>query len=207
MLDEEFLGDPSRVKASKQAAELWKLLKSNGQYRYYGRAIGLNEPTEDTAQRMRALARIQGVGICYYCPKEDGARLFAELERSGLKTDHHEHYRAGESAYARSKKLLEEKSLPPDLKAVRIDDTSSRDLLASVVAVGEAEGVTPVPSSVIGAYRYLVLSLPPSTETESQWPVHPVIRCSIRVLSVAQMSSGERWLQDQIDAARALRSI
>ena len=84
MLDEEFLGDPSRVRAARQAAELWKLLKSNGQYRYYGRAIGLNGPTEDTAQQMGALARIQGVGICYYCPKEDGARLFPELESSGL---------------------------------------------------------------------------------------------------------------------------
>lgn len=149
MTEEDFFGDPGRISATRQAAELWKLLKSSGRYRYFGRAIGLNGPSNDTAQKMAALARIQGVGICYYCPKEDSGRLFPELERAGLKTDRHEHYRGGERAYSRAKKLLAEKSLPSDLKVVQIDERSPRDLLSAIVAVGEAEGVTPVPGSVM----------------------------------------------------------
>ncbi len=149
MAEDDFFGNPDRIAALRQAAELWKLLGSSGHYRYYGRAIGLNGPVENTAELMAALARIQGVGICYYCPKELDRELFANLSARGLQTDRHEHYRGGPASYEHAKQLLEDRSLPEDLRVMRIDEKSPQELLKSVVALCENEGVAPVPGSIM----------------------------------------------------------
>ncbi len=149
MLDDEVFGTPSRISATRRAAELWVLLGASGQFRYYGRALGMNGPNGTTAQTMAALARIQGVGICYYCPKEHDVSLFPELDGMGLKTDRHEQYRGDETAYASAKHLLEARTLPSDLRLVRIDEKTPRALIDAVVEMCSNEGVTPVPGAIM----------------------------------------------------------
>ena len=149
MIEEEYFGDPSRLHAIKRAAELWKLLNCSEDYRYYGRAVGLNGPTDDTAERMAALARIQGVGICYYCPKERGQALFSGLATQGFQTDRHEHYRGGEAAYSFANEIVKNRSLPSDLNVVQLDRNSRRELVCAVAELCASEGVTPVPGSIM----------------------------------------------------------
>lgn len=111
--------------------------------------MGLNGPTEDTAERMAALARIQGVGICYYCPKELDQALFSELAAQGLQTDRHEHYRGGSAAYSSANDIMKSRSLPADLKLVQLNRNSPKDLVGAVAELCAAQGVTPVPGSIM----------------------------------------------------------
>lgn len=146
---EEYFVEGQRLTAMQRAADLWSLLRSSDEYRYYGRSIGLNGPTDDTARRMAALARIQGVGICYFCPKERDAQLFPELEAMGFQTDRHEHYRGGEDSYPLARAMVEERALPGDLSVARLDGASPPELVSAVADLGAAEGVTPVPGSIM----------------------------------------------------------
>lgn len=149
MDEEEYFGDPNRLLAIKRAADLWKLLKESDHYRYYGRAVGLNGPTEETAEKMAALARIQGVGICYYCPKERDQTLFSELAAQNFQTDRHEHYRGGNAAYSLANEMMKSRSLPADLKVVQLNRNSPKELVGAVAELCAAQGVTPVPGSIM----------------------------------------------------------
>ncbi|MEM6577827.1 MAG: GNAT family N-acetyltransferase [Pseudomonadota bacterium] len=149
MSDDEYFGDPNRVEVTRRAAELWTLLKSTGKYRYYGRAIGLNGPSDDTATEMAALARIQGVGICYYFPKIQAEALFSDLGQAGLITDRHEQYRGGQSAYEFAKQVLRNRALPEDVQIKRVDASSCAEFLKDLVHLCESQGVTSVPGSIM----------------------------------------------------------
>lgn len=138
-----------RLLALWRAAAFWSLFKGSGDCRYYGLAVGLNGPTDDMAQRMAARARAQGVGICYHCPNEREAALFDERAAAGLQTDRHEQSRGGRAAYSRANDTVKGRSLASSPGAVRLDRDCREDLVGAVADPCAAEGVAPVPGSIM----------------------------------------------------------
>lgn len=146
---EEYFGDPDRIEALRRASALWTLLRSTGRYRYYGRAVGLNGPSDATAEEMEALASIQGVGTCHYFPKEDAKALFDELNELGLLTDRHELFRGDERSYSLALEFVEQYALPEDLELVRIDGTTPAGFLQATAHICANEGVAPVTGKIM----------------------------------------------------------
>jgi hypothetical protein len=147
--EDEYFGDPARIGALEQAAALWSLVRANSRYSYYGRTVGLSGPSSETANELAALARLQGAGTCYYCPKETADELSAQLAGMGLDFDRHEQYRGGAEAYAAARGVLAGWRLPDDIKVIELSSESEAGLVAEVAAMSAAEGVMPAPGSVM----------------------------------------------------------
>jgi hypothetical protein len=148
-IDDEYFGTPERIALSKRSANLWRLLGDNPRFSYYGRLVSLCEPGEDTADILVAMAKLQGAGMCNYYPADGAAALFARLEASGMGTDRHEHFRGGEQAFAASRRVLQELSLPDDLAVQVVDAGTPRGLVADIAELGQSCGVMPVPGAVM----------------------------------------------------------
>lgn len=147
LAQDEFFGAPDRIALSRRSANLWRLLRDDPRYGYYGRPVALCDPGPDTADILSAMARLQGAAVCYYYPAADAAALFAALEASGLKTDRHEHFRGGEAALAASRKAGRDYALPPDLAVSIIDADTPRELVAEVAELCQSCDVMPVPGA------------------------------------------------------------
>lgn len=147
--DEEYFGSPDKVALMRRSGDLWRLLGDDPRYSWYGRAVALCGPVDNTATALSALARLQGAGVCYYFPKQQAEGLFGKLAGAGFKTARHEHFRGGEETYNAARAVLEAHPLPGDLSAVRIDPGSPPALVAEVAALCTACGVMPVPGAVM----------------------------------------------------------
>jgi len=114
--NDEFFGSPDRIALARRSANLWRLLRNDARYAYYGRLVALSEPGDDAADILLALAKLQGAAVSYFYPASTAERLFAQLEERGLATDRHEHYWGAEAALAASHRALPAHPLPADLK-------------------------------------------------------------------------------------------
>jgi hypothetical protein len=145
----EFFGAESSIALMRRSAALWSLLKDNPRYAYYGRVVGLSDPGNDTAERLCALARLQGASVVYYLPKSHAQALFSDLEERGFSTDRHEHYRGGEAAYRASRSILGKYTLPGDLSVSVLDADSPRGFVAEVAELCQSCEVMPVPGQIM----------------------------------------------------------
>src|SRR5436190_24298444 len=96
--NDEYVGSPDRIALARRSASLWRLLRDNPRYAYYGRLVALSDPGQDTADILSSIARLQGAAVSYFYPAKDANGLFAQLEERGLATDRHEHFWGGEAA-------------------------------------------------------------------------------------------------------------
>ncbi len=145
----EFYGTPESVAAMKRSAALRSLLQADPRFAYYGRLVALSRPVENTAAVLRALARLQGAGACYFYPKSGMTGLFRELEESGFSTDRHEHFLGGETAYAAAKDTVSSHSMPADLSVKRLDPDTPAAMVEATVGLMESCGVMPVAASFL----------------------------------------------------------
>jgi hypothetical protein len=147
--DDEYFGSPAKIALMKRSRDLWSLLRDNPRFAYYGRMVALSGPGDDTVALMCALARLQGATICYYCPSDSAAGLFAELESLGLSTDRHEQFWGGEGAYLASQTVEKTTPLPDDLTIVVIDPDTPRKTVAEIAELSQSCDVMPVPGPVM----------------------------------------------------------
>lgn len=147
--DAEFFGDPHRVALARRSADLWKLLKDNPRFSYYGRPVGLSDPRDDAATILAAMARMQGAGVSQFFPAAEAEGLFAELEGEGLTTDRHEQFLGGQEALQASRALLGRRPLPADLEVVAINADTSRELVARVAELCQSCDVSPLPGAAM----------------------------------------------------------
>lgn len=146
---DEFFGDPEKIALMRRSADLWRLLCSNPRYAYYGRLVALSDIADDTPEILMALARMQGAGVAYYFPKSSVHELFATLEAAGFSTDRHEHYYGGHAAYDASRGVLQNYTLPEDLRIVRLDADTPSHLVMQVAELSQSCDVMPVPGAVM----------------------------------------------------------
>ncbi len=144
-VDDEFFGSPDRAALARRSLNLWTLLGDNPRFAYYGRLVALTDPGNDTADKLSALARLQGGAVGYFYPAADAPGLFAELAARGLATDRHEHYLGGETAYAASRKALDDYALPGDLSVHVVDTDTPGELVRAIADLSQSCDVMPVP--------------------------------------------------------------
>ena len=146
---DEYFGSSGKVALMRRSGHLWRLLRNDPRFAYYGRLVALSEHGTDVADVLLALTRLQGAATCYYFPKTAAERLFRELEAYGLTTDRYEHFRGGRAALDASRRALAAYALPDDLSISTIDTESPPDVVAEVAALGLACDVMPVPGPIM----------------------------------------------------------
>ena len=147
--NDEYVGSPDRIALARRSASLWRLLRDNPRYAYYGRLVALSEPGQDTADILSAMARLQGAGVSYFYPANAANSLFAQLEERGLSTDRHEQFWGGAAALAASRRAQENLALPADLTTHAIDPGTPRELVRAVAELCQSCDVMPVPGSIM----------------------------------------------------------
>jgi hypothetical protein len=144
-----YFGSPERIELARRSASLWRLLRDNPRYAYYGRLVALSDPAQDAADILSAMAKLQGAAVSYYYPAGAAASLFAQLEGMGLATDRHEHFWGGEAALAASHRVREDFALPADLKISAIDMGTPPEVVRGVAELCQSCDVMPVPASTM----------------------------------------------------------
>jgi hypothetical protein len=144
--DLELFGSPDRAALALRSAQLWTVVRGDPRYAYYGRLVGLSAPeTPDMAERMQALANLQGVAVSYFYPAERAEALRAELVARGLEPDRHEHYLGREASNDLATQILGDLTLPEDLTVGVVDQATPGALLQAIAEMSEASEVMPVP--------------------------------------------------------------
>jgi hypothetical protein len=147
--NDEHFGSPEKIALARRSASLWRLLRENPRYAYYGRLVALSDPGEDTVEILSAMAKLQGAAISYFYPAQSAKSLFAQLEERGLTTDRHEHFWGGDAAFAASRRAQEDLALPADLRMSAIDASTPRELVREVAELCQSCDVMPVPGSIM----------------------------------------------------------
>jgi hypothetical protein len=145
----EYFGTDEKVALARRGGHVWRLLRDDPRFAYYGRVVALSPPTPDTAEILAALARLQGAAVAYFFPHTDIEGLRLDLERRGFATDRHEHYRGGADAIAASHELLAHHRLPADLTVTRLGPTTPPALVAQTAHLCESCDVMPVPGAAM----------------------------------------------------------
>jgi Acetyltransferase (GNAT) family len=147
--NDEHFGSREKIALARRSASLWRLLRENPRYAYYGRLVALSDPGEDTVEILSAMAKLQGAAISYFYPAQSAKSLFAQLEERGLTTDRHEHFWGGDAAFAASRRAQEDLALPADLRMSAIDASTPRELVREVAELCQSCDVMPVPGSIM----------------------------------------------------------
>jgi hypothetical protein len=148
-LDEELFGTEEQNALMRRGARLWRLLRDNPRFTYYGRLVALSEHGPDTPDILFALAGLQGAGTGYFVEKQRVADLFRAAEERGLTPDRHEHFRGGEEALEASRAALGQHALPADLSVRVLDRETPGALVKAVAELWNSCEVMPVPGAVM----------------------------------------------------------
>jgi hypothetical protein len=146
---DEYFGSPDRIALARRSASLWRLLRDDPRYAYYGRLVALSDPAGDAADVLSAMARLQGAAVSYFYPVNAAASLFAQLADRGLATDRHELFWGGEAALAASRRAQTDLALPADLRISAIGPDTPGGLVRHVAELCQSCDVMPVPGSIM----------------------------------------------------------
>lgn len=146
---DELFGTPQQIALMQRGKDLWALMKDNPSYSFYGRMVSLCNPDKDAVEKMVALAKLQGAASCQYYPVADADRFCSELESHGIRPSRYEQCRGEKNALTASERILAQYRLPDDLSVVRLDESSSTQLVSDVAELSLACGVMPVPGSAM----------------------------------------------------------
>lgn len=145
----ELFGNPAQHAILRRGEDVWRVVQGHPRYAYYGTVVSLSDPGEDTAEIMASLARLQGLSMCFYCPKAEATALLAELEAKGLRTAQSWYHRGGRAAYEASKTLLNSRSAPENLNITRLDATTLESVIKATVELCQSCGLTAMPGEIM----------------------------------------------------------
>jgi len=140
----EYFGSPADVELTKRAEHLWALLKNDARFAFFGRLIFLNEPDEEDAALVSALAKTAGSGGAQFCSAELADDFCRALAQQDLNTARYEQMWGTDQAIEVSHEVVHSMKLPEDLTVVRLTKETSAELVAGVGALSQACGVMPV---------------------------------------------------------------
>ena len=145
----EIFGDPAHRALLRRGEDLWRVAKENPRYAYYGTVVSLSDPQEDCADVLASLARLQGLGMCFYFPREEASALLISLEEQGFRTAESLFHRGGQAAYEASKSLLASKPAPADLRIMALDRSTPSDTIRATVELCQTCGLSSMPGEVM----------------------------------------------------------
>jgi len=145
----ELFGDNAHRALLRRGEDVWRVVQGHPRYAYYGTVVSLSDPDEDTAKIMASLARLQGLGMCFYCPKDEATALLVELDAKGLRTAQSLYHRGGQEAYEASKALLKSKPSPKNLTITRLDATTPDAVIKATVELCQSCGLSSMPGEIM----------------------------------------------------------
>ncbi len=145
----ELFGNPEHRALLRRGEDLWQVVKGNPRFAYYGTVVSLSDPQEDCADILASLARLQGLGMSFYFPKDKAPDLLSDLEKRGFRTAQSLYHRGGRAAYEASQSLLKRKALPSDLEVVQLDFSTPENIIRATVDLCEACGLSSMPGEVM----------------------------------------------------------
>ncbi|AXI47844.1 hypothetical protein C1J03_18620 [Sulfitobacter sp. SK012] len=145
----ELFGNPAHRTFLRRGENLWRVVQGHPRYAYYGTVVSLSDPGEDTAEIMTSLARLQGLGMCFYYPKTGATALLAGLKAKGLRTAQSLYHRGGRAAYEASKTLLNSKTAPENLTISRLDATTPETVIKATVELCQSCGLSAMPGEIM----------------------------------------------------------
>lgn len=146
---EEVFGSATQVAAMQTASDLWTLLRDDPRYCYYGRMVSVAGEQDGLADRLAALARLQGFVSCQFFPAVLYEGLKDEITARGLDLARWEQRWGRESAYRASRSWLDRHALPDGLTLRRVTPETPTMTVATIAALQMRYGVMPVPGWVM----------------------------------------------------------
>lgn len=145
----ELFGNPAHRALLRRGEDLWRIVGGNPRYAYYGTVVSLSDPREDCADILASLARLQGLGMCFYFPRNEASRLLADLENQGFRTAQSLYHRGGRAAYEASKSLLNSKPSPSNLKIMTLDPSTPEVIVRATVDLCQGCGLSAMPGEIM----------------------------------------------------------
>jgi hypothetical protein len=149
MAYKELFGNSEKCALLQRGEDVWRLVEGHPRFAYYGTVVSLSDPKEDTAEIMAGLARLQGLGMCFYCPKSGSDALLEELEAKGLRSAQSQYHRGGQAAYEASKALLSSRPIPKKLDIIRLGATTPKALIKATVELCQTCELTAMPGEIM----------------------------------------------------------
>jgi acetyltransferase (GNAT) family protein len=141
---DEVFGTPAHIATMKRSRQLWRLLKHDPKYSSYGRLVCVvGGAGAESVDIMDNLVRLTGAGSFQYFPAEQADALCADLDEIGLNAGRWEQCWGGSDAYAKSKQILADLTLPQDLTLVQLSGDSPASLVRATADLSMDCGVMP----------------------------------------------------------------
>lgn len=145
----ELFGNPEHRALLRRGEDLWQIVKGNPRFAYYGTVVSLSDPREDCAEILASLARLQGLGMSFYFPKDHVSQLLGDLEKRGFRTAQSLYHRGERAAYEASQSLLNKRAPPSDLEIVQLDASTPEYIVRATVDLCQACGLSAMPGEVM----------------------------------------------------------
>ena len=120
--DDEFFGSAPQITVSRRARDVWSLIGDDPRFSYNGRIVAVvGFIGEETAEKLMALARLQGASTCHFLPKDKSHAILQAVENQGLSSNIWEFCKGGQAAYQAARDILETHQLPSDISVTQLD--------------------------------------------------------------------------------------
>lgn len=140
--EEEIFGTTAQKTVSRRARDMWKLLQDDPRFSYNGRIVAVAGYIGDkTAEKLAALARLQGSTTCHFLPKEKAERIEQALEAQGLATNIWEFCKGSKQAYDTAQEILANYRLPSDISVTQLDARTDKSFVSDFASMVGACGV------------------------------------------------------------------
>ena len=149
MPHQELFGDPGHKALLERGEALWRVVRDHPRYAYYGTVVSLSDPGKDTADVVASLARIQGLGMCFYLPKTEAASIRHQLDGQGFRTAQSLFCSGGEASYQASRSLLDNGTPPEGVTIELLSERSPDTLIEATLALCQACGLSAMPGEIM----------------------------------------------------------
>ena len=146
---QELFGDPGHKALLERGEALWRVVRDHPRYAYYGTVVSLSDPGNDTADVVASLARIQGLGMCFYLPKTEAASIRRQLDGEGFRTAQSLFCSGGEASYQASRSLLDNGTPPEGVTIELLSERSPDTLIEATLALCQACGLSAMPGEIM----------------------------------------------------------
>ncbi|MEQ9261189.1 MAG: hypothetical protein RIG84_19040 [Roseovarius sp.] len=144
-----YFGTDVQKRMQRIAHELSPLLRDDPDYGTEGRMWGLDSPELSQADKVAALARVQGATVNHYVPKSQEARYAEAYAARGLVNDRWDQFMGGRECLAICADYLAGFDMPDGYRLHHIGPATPTEILDGLEATTAACGVLPPMTPVL----------------------------------------------------------
>lgn len=149
MIEDMFFGTDAQQAQLRKGRALFDLIRDDPAFSYYGRAVGMVRPLNETPDRIARLIALQGSASFTDITGAEAAALVPSLEARGLSVTHYDCLEGADSALAAADATLATRALPDDIRVHEIDADAPEDWPELLAEVSLGCGILPIAGSVL----------------------------------------------------------